>query len=202
MYILIYIEPYSERYVLGGSNKVLELTFEDGQSAIARLPFPLAGPSRLVTASEVATMNVMKNGLGVPTPAVLTWSPQAQSTPVGAEFILMEKAQGVRLDTIWEPIVADKQNGGCDKMSTISHNLAKIRAVFPALRLARFGSVYFKEDLEGLPHTTQVAADPAIADLFPEGFAIGPSVEWDLWRGERQSMDLDRGPCAYVVLII
>ena len=140
-------------------------------------------------------MKVFKNALGVPIPEVLTWSSRAQSTPVGAEFILMEKAQGVRLDTIWESLIAEKETGS-GKLTTLAAHMTQIRNRLPALRLTSFGSIYFEEDLEGIPHTTGIIADPAIAKLFPEGFAIGPSVDWDLWRGQRRHLDLDRGPCA------
>ena len=141
-------------------------------------------------------MNVIKNSMGIPIPAVLTWSSQTQSTPVGAEFVLMDKPQGERLDAIWDSLVTDKQAHGLDKMSTLALNLTKIRNLFPALRLSHFGSIYFEEDVEGrVPHTIDFIADPAIAELFPRGYAIGPSVDWDLWRGQRQNLDLDRGPC-------
>jgi len=40
----------------GGSNRVFLFTMDDEQTLIARLPFSLAGPSRLVIHSEVAAI--------------------------------------------------------------------------------------------------------------------------------------------------
>lgn len=40
----------------GGFNRVFILTTNNGKGVVARLPFTLAGPSRLTTSSEVATI--------------------------------------------------------------------------------------------------------------------------------------------------
>ncbi len=76
---------------LGSCNKILLLTLDNGKEVIARLPFPMAGPPHLLTASEAATMEFLRTVLSVPVPQVLSWSSRADSTPVGAEFIIMEK---------------------------------------------------------------------------------------------------------------
>lgn len=40
----------------GGFNRVFIFTMDDNSRVVARLPFPLAGPTKLATASEVATI--------------------------------------------------------------------------------------------------------------------------------------------------
>ena len=40
----------------GGFNRVFLMELDDGQRVVARVPFPVAGPSRLITNSEVATI--------------------------------------------------------------------------------------------------------------------------------------------------
>lgn len=40
----------------GGFNRVFVFTMDDNSRVVARLPFPLAGPAKLATASEVATI--------------------------------------------------------------------------------------------------------------------------------------------------
>lgn len=40
----------------GGFSRVFVFTMDDNSRVVARLPFPLAGPARLATASEVATI--------------------------------------------------------------------------------------------------------------------------------------------------
>jgi len=36
-------------------------------------------------------------------------------------------------------------------------------------------------------------------DEASEKFVIGPMMDWDLWRGERATMEIDRGPCKWLV---
>lgn len=83
----------------GGFNRVFELTMKDGFQLIARLPYPSTQPKRLATASEVATMALIR-GHGVPVPQVYTYSTNS-GNPVGSEYIIMEKAPGRRLGDIW-----------------------------------------------------------------------------------------------------
>jgi hypothetical protein len=40
----------------GGFNRVFIFTMDDGSRAVARLPFTFAGPAKLTTASEAATI--------------------------------------------------------------------------------------------------------------------------------------------------
>lgn len=44
----------------GSFNKVFRLVMDDGRVVIARVPNPNAGPQRLTTASEVATMDMVQ----------------------------------------------------------------------------------------------------------------------------------------------
>ncbi|RHZ51896.1 hypothetical protein CDV55_102552 [Aspergillus turcosus] len=73
----------------GNFNKVLLLTTDDGKEVIAKIPNPNAGYPHFLTASEVAT-----NGFS---PKVYTWCAKADETPVGAEYIVMEKSPGIKL---------------------------------------------------------------------------------------------------------
>lgn len=82
-------------------NRAFLLTMNNGTEIVARIPTSISGPAYYTTASEVATIDFMRS-LGVPVPNILGWSARAESTPVGAEYILMEKAPGLRLDSLWE----------------------------------------------------------------------------------------------------
>jgi hypothetical protein len=44
----------------GGFSKALLLRKEDGSEIIAKIPFPIAGPPKYTTASEVATLKYRK----------------------------------------------------------------------------------------------------------------------------------------------
>lgn len=87
----------------GNYNKVYRLVMEDGQSVIAKIPHPNAGPPMLTTASEVATMEFARTILDIPVPKVLAWSATDQN-PVHAEYIIMEEAKGSRLHDVWQDL--------------------------------------------------------------------------------------------------
>lgn len=78
---------------LGSYNKAFNLHLDNSLNVIARLPCPLAGPSYLVTASEVATLQFAREVLNLPVPRVITWSnaKRGHTNPVGADYIIMER---------------------------------------------------------------------------------------------------------------
>ncbi|KAI0720784.1 kinase-like domain-containing protein [Cerioporus squamosus] len=170
------------------SNKIYRLTFSDGREAVARLPCPLAGPPHLLTASEVATMQFARNVLNLPVPKVLAWCSRAETTSVGAEFIIMEVAQGVELSKAWQSLDTGKH-------MELVQNLAILQSEFFSVCFTHHGSLYFKVDVESIPHTTDVFADPAGSPISERSkYAIGPSIDWELWRGTRKQLDTYRGP--------
>ena len=63
-------------------------------NVVARLPSPLAGPSYLVTASEVATLQFAREVLNLPVPRVITWS-GAKRGHANVDYIIMEEVPGV-----------------------------------------------------------------------------------------------------------
>jgi aminoglycoside phosphotransferase (APT) family kinase protein len=83
----------------GRFNRTFLIMIRDGEEVIARLPYPVAFPSRLAVASEVATLRLVKLH-GVPVPNDLDYS-TTQENPVGAEYIIMDKAQGEELGDRW-----------------------------------------------------------------------------------------------------
>ena len=67
---------------------------------------------------------------------------------------------------------------------------------YALFRFSQAGSLYFAKDVEGLPHTTDIFSGSTKLQFSGQAslYAIGPSVDWELWRGTRQHLDLDRGP--------
>lgn len=79
-----------------------------------------------MTASEVATMDFVRilpscielhvtltrwqarSVLGIPTPKVYTWSADVNN-PVGAEYIIMEEAPGIKLENIWDDLSLEQK---------------------------------------------------------------------------------------------
>ncbi|KAL5336798.1 hypothetical protein BJX70DRAFT_389720 [Aspergillus crustosus] len=78
----------------GQYNKAFQLTM-DGREIIAKLLNPNTGRTHYTTASEVATMDFLRNVLDVPVPRVYAWSSRASENPLSAEYILLEKQAGV-----------------------------------------------------------------------------------------------------------
>ncbi|THH08777.1 hypothetical protein EW146_g8881 [Bondarzewia mesenterica] len=94
----------------GSYNKVFLLSLDNGKDVIARIPTSLAGPPHIVTASEVATSDYVRSRLGLPVPRILAWCADASSTPVNSEYIIMERAEGVELGSVWETLTSDMKN--------------------------------------------------------------------------------------------
>ncbi|PPJ52072.1 hypothetical protein CBER1_10035 [Cercospora berteroae] len=162
----------------GGFNRVLEVTMQNGLQVIARLPYPSTQPKVLATASEVATMDVVRE-YGVPTPTVYAYSTNA-SNPVGAEYILMEKVPGRCLGDIWYEL-SDKER--VKLLGEIVTQEAKLFNIpFPA-----YGSVFKSDDLPD--HMGRVALEARTGR-----FCIGPDVSLKNWFGTRSQLEISRNP--------
>ncbi|OAG44962.1 hypothetical protein AYO21_00924 [Fonsecaea monophora] len=148
----------------GGFNRVFIFTTDNGQSIVARLPFALAGPPRLTTQSEVATIHYIQANTSIPIPKVLDWCDDA-STSIGTEYIIMEHADGVQLHQIW-PNMAGEQRIRCIK--AIVQKIKEIANVeFPA-----YGSLY---------HATARLSSASKVPL-NQDFCIGPHCGAMYWN--------------------
>lgn len=118
---------------------------------------------------------------------MLSWSSDA-ANKVEAEYIIEEKAPGVRLGSAWNQWsrqlklqlitqVVDMEN----KLATITFN--------------RHGCFYFKEDLRSLVGEAEDIHSQTVGSDVLERFSIGPLTTNELWSGPRRDMNLDRGPC-------
>lgn len=178
--------------LIGGFNKIFNLKFDNGSELIAKIPYPLLTPRHLCTASEVATMDYARNVLGLPVPKVFGWSASADKTDVGAEYILMEKVEGVEVYQRYK----DLRSEGFELINQVN----AMERAFVCRRFSQIGSLYYKEDVElelqGRPLYAEGAEDDASVR-----FRIGPYVDWDVWRGTRANVEADRGPCVFIFLI-
>ncbi|KAF9560949.1 hypothetical protein CPC08DRAFT_803050 [Agrocybe pediades] len=78
----------------GAFNRVFELVMENGAKRVnARTPFPHAGPQTLLTNSEVATMEFVRERFNAPVPKVLAYD-SSPHNEIGMEHI-MEKCPGM-----------------------------------------------------------------------------------------------------------
>ncbi|KAL4244381.1 Mitochondrial inheritance protein 9 [Abortiporus biennis] len=154
-----------ERFTDGAYNRIYILGFDNRKELILRIPWsPVAGPSYFMTASEVATMEFMREVLDAPVPRVLAWSANAQTSPIGSEFILME---GVL--------------GRCSELA-----FSQIGSLYFKEDVS--------EELQGRPlFSKSVNLDENLRKA-SEKYRVGPIADRHWWRCGRANMDLDRGP--------
>ncbi|GAQ03979.1 hypothetical protein ALT_1300 [Aspergillus lentulus] len=118
----------------GGFSKALLMKKENGQEVIAKIPCRIAGPACLTTASEVGVLEYIRKHTSIPVPRVLSWSSDS-SNPVGAEYIVMEKAAGVPLFQRWADMAE------IDQLELIK-NLTKLEAQLSSIQSPAYGGLY------------------------------------------------------------
>lgn len=153
----------------GGFNRVFIFTTDNGQRIVARLPFALAGPARLITQSEVATIHYIQANTSIPVPKILDWSDDA-STPIGSEYIIMEHVEGVQLAQRWAQMAGDQQIRCIGAIFQKVKEIANVN--FPA-----YGSLYH----------TDSPIKPACKIPLNQDFCIGPHcgvMYWNCIPGE------------------
>ncbi|KAL4970398.1 aminoglycoside phosphotransferase family protein [Aspergillus stella-maris] len=154
-------------------NKSFMLTMADGKAVVARIPNPNAGPTFLTTASEVATMDFLRNILHIPVPKVLAWNSAVNSTNrIGAEYIIMEYAPGKNLANTIKDIVAI------------------------------YGCLFYRKDAPSGSFPAIVKGDNLLHEnknSIAKQFSIGPTVDMTFWSKGQGDMDIDRGPWASAV---
>ena len=179
------------KFAEGMNCKVFLLGMEDGFEAIAKLPTAAAGPRYYLTSSEVATMDFLRSELSIPVPRVYVWNPftSVDRNPVGAEYIIMEKVEGVQLADCWGDLTGNET-------LKIMKQLASIEAQFFERPLSQYGSIYYKTSLNAPEHRSdKLYADDTLNNDQNSRWCIGPSANSAWWYQERADMNIERGPC-------
>lgn len=117
----------------------------------------------------------------IPVPRVLSWSSDC-TNPVGAEYIIMEKAAGVPLFRRWANMKE------IERLELIK-NLTKFEAQLSAIRFPAYGGLYLRADASVLKFHHQLldeSIDPS------SSFCIGPSCDRSFLN-----QDINQGPCKY-----
>jgi hypothetical protein len=194
-----------EKYPDGMYNKSMLLTMDNGSQVVAKVPNPNAGLPHLTTASEVATMDFVgqlrgfmpetrtdsfqaRRILKTPVPRVLAWSSKVEDNPVGAEYIIMEKAPGIGLERAW-PTMKIK-----DRI-TVVKAIAAFQKTWTSVSFKRFGSLYYSKDLEAPARGEPLYVNSDGVDITDDEFAVGPSMGREWIDDGRASVEMERGPC-------
>ncbi|EER37827.1 phosphotransferase enzyme family protein [Histoplasma capsulatum H143] len=170
----------------GGFNRVFLLTTEDGFQAVAKVPYMITVPKHYTTASEVATTDLLRSK-GIPVPRILGWSADPNNS-VGAEYIIMEKASGIPLETRWFNLSKQERHH-------LVTSLVDIEAKIFDIPFGHFGSIYYRNDVpSNLQQDLYVeSTNPAMSSA-DERFCIGPTTDYMFWYGKRAELGIDRGP--------
>ncbi|KAI9675676.1 MAG: Phosphotransferase enzyme [Caeruleum heppii] len=191
----------------GSFNKVFRLVMDDGKVVIVRISNPNAGPEYLTTASEVATMDMLRTVLDIPVPKVYGWNASA-ANPVGAEYIIMQEAVGMQVGNSWERLELADRVAIMKQLVSIETKLlslcftryAKVGCGVGLLSITNqassYGNLYYADEaIKGAVAAEVVGSAPSeLKEQVRKRFTIGPVVTRDFWSGERSKMDVDRGP--------
>ncbi|KAL1735272.1 Alpha/beta hydrolase family-domain-containing protein [Schizophyllum commune] len=174
----------------GINNRVFDLRTDNGKEYIVKIPFPVAGPKHLLTASEVATLDYIRTELNIPAPVVRSWSSHAESTPVGCEYIMYEKLRGEPL-RVHECTDVDLED---DPYVQLIPFIRAIESVLSNIRFSQIGSIYYKEDVHESIRDRPLYKNPDLENENTSRFCIGPTVHREFWRAGRHALNIDRGP--------
>ncbi|KAG6152029.1 hypothetical protein E4U51_000513 [Claviceps purpurea] len=176
-----------EKFPDGLYNRILLLTMDNGKEVVAKIPNPNAGRPHFTIASEVATMKFAREVLCTDVPKVYDWSSRAQETPVGAEFILMEKVNGVELQQVWPRMEVE------DRRELVKAVTA-YQKFWASVTFDKYGSLYFTEDFKGENITSLVYTKEKGQKVEDSRFVIGPSTSRDMFDYGRGVVEFYRGP--------
>ena len=174
-----------EKLAEGASNKVF-LAVVGKQRFIVKIPDPVV-PPRLVTASEVATLDFLRSELDLPVPRVFSWSDSCDN-PVGCEYIIMEEAHGRPLNTMWSSLDIPAKLAVVDEVLSIQKRLIATRDIFTG-----YGSMYFAGDAAklGISHHLTVPSVGA------RKYCIGPLAHQHFIGPGLTASGVDCGPCKF-----
>ncbi|KAI8939376.1 hypothetical protein NX059_003159 [Plenodomus lindquistii] len=170
----------------GGYNRVFIFSTNDEQRVVARLPFAVAGPPRLRTSSEVATIEYLRTKTSIPIPKILDWSDDV-ANPIGSEYIIVEHAPGVSLCEKWLHMDVG------DQIKCIHAIYEKLQGAVD-LTFPAYGSIYFAD-------TSYVTGSTLPLDT---DFCIGPHSArryWNCDAGQDRSYHQvapNQGPCKLI----
>lgn len=120
----------------------------------------------------------------IPVPKVLTWNAD-KANPVGAEYIIMEKAQGTPLYHLWGTMPE------IEKLRLIKA-LTRLESQLLSVKLPAYGNLYLKSSMR-----QEVPVVPLEKESDPfSSYCIGPSSERSYNFGPSDEiLQVEPGPC-------
>ncbi|KAI9709530.1 MAG: hypothetical protein M1820_003290 [Bogoriella megaspora] len=176
----------------GQYNKAFIFTMDDGRQVIGKVPNPNAGTPHFTTASEVATIDFLRNILQVPAPQVYAWSSNSAKTPVRAEYMIMERVPGVPLGQKWPQLVP------ADKLKVLLQ-LVGFQKAWTSTRFLKFGSLYYNGDVPITSEDEYLYIGANGESVSNSRYIVGPATGRDWVDHGRQDLACKRGPWSSVL---
>ena len=145
-----------------------------GEELILQVTNPHKWGERATTHSKVGAMTYLKSQ-GVPLiPAVLDWSADAPSSPLGCEYVLMERAAGVELRQIWDSLTEREQTAYNQQLADWVRAVGALPRPAPAE-----GAEHAVAGFRMLSHTSRVRTGSAVGRASPRwGRMVGSDMPW------------------------
>jgi hypothetical protein len=127
----------------------------------------------------------------MPAPKVYAWCSRTHLSLVKAEYIIMEKAKGVPLQSVYSGM-------NLKERWTLVQAAAKHQQSWTEASFKKYGSLYYESDLR--PVTAEEHSPSSNEATRSSGFAIGPTtgIEWNEY--EALQVQFDRGPCESIAV--
>ena len=178
------IDDFSVEFLAGGTfNKVYLITvsntIKDQKAYIFRATLPVEPFYK--TASEVATLRLLRQSTSLPVPDVFAYDCMTENE-LRFEWIIMEKIPGVCLEEVWRNLSLERKAIVVKQLGQFSKEL-RGKCRFDAI-----GSLYEYTELGEADLKVAAATDN-------NDFVIGPIVNSSILAGERKPLiKRDRGP--------
>ncbi|GAD96739.1 phosphotransferase enzyme family protein [Paecilomyces variotii No. 5] len=174
-----------KKYPDGMFNKAFLMTMDNGREVVAKVPNLNAGAPHFSTASEVATMDFWSGRpggfLGHRCLAYMHGISRAGSHSVGAEFIIMDKADGVPLSQVWGTLKLPQ------KLQVLVA-ITRLQKQWLSVSFSHYGSLYYTKDVRPPAGNYYVKDGEVIRD---SEFAIGSATGRDWFDAGRSVLDLE-----------
>jgi hypothetical protein len=125
--------------------------------------------------------------LGISLPRIVAWCAE-KNNPVGAEYILEEKAPGQPLGRVWQ----DWEKLPMASRTRIIEQIVGMESKLASTKFLNSGCIYFRDDIsDGVPLATILPFESSVL----KRFKLGPLLKSGMWAGERARVGMNRGPC-------
>lgn len=130
----------------------------------------------------------MRQHTRVPVPEVYAWCSNP-SNPVGVEYIIMEKAAGVPLYSVWGEAPEYEKLDLIQALTILENQLCSLQ--FPA-----YGSLYLRTACRNIEKCTPLDQDSDTSESYCVGRSGDRSYVPEFYE-EKDASNIDLGPCKY-----